>query len=121
MASINEKYQSRSVYSIRVNEELVETARQTGIPLSNLIETCLTYFVTLSDEERIRFLVKNDPDRVSASEIKKPQYNYADRAIETAKQKIGSKHSDRTSNKLLIALGLTLLLAILFPGQQIDS
>ncbi|SDH43018.1 hypothetical protein [Desulfosporosinus hippei] len=111
MASVNEQYPLRSVHSVRLNDHLVECAKETGIPISNIIESCLTNFVTLSDEDRIQLLVNNDPDKVEAEQVIKPKYNYADRAIEKAKESLGNKYSNRTSTKLLIALGLMLLVA----------
>lgn len=111
MASLNEQYPVRSVHSVRLNDHLVECAKETGIPISNIIESCLTNFATLNDEERIRLLVNNDPDKVEKEQVIMPQYNYAERAIKKAKEDLGNKYSNRTSTKLLIALGLMLLVA----------
>ncbi|MCB8817397.1 hypothetical protein [Desulfosporosinus shakirovi] len=118
MASLNEQYPVRSVHSVRLNDHLIECAKETGIPISNIIESCLTNFVTLSDEERMQLLVNSDPDKVEAEQVKKPKFNYADRAIEKAKESLGNKYSNRTSTKLLIALGLMLMVAVFFSNKE---
>jgi hypothetical protein len=109
MSSINEEFLDRSVHSVRINDHLIECAKKTGIPISNIIEAGLPHFVTLSDEERIKYLVENDPDKVDPSQIQEPRYNYAEKAIEKAKESLGTKSTSKTSNKFLIAVGLVLL------------
>lgn len=117
MESINGMFPEKSVHSIRINTKLVETTKKTGIPLSNVIETCLSHFATLSDEQRIQFLVDNDTDKVEVDKINEP-YNYAEVAIKKAKESLGNKYTDRTSTKFLIAIGLMLLLAFLLPKDS---
>ncbi len=118
MASINETFIDRSVHSIRINDQLVKVAKNTGIPLSGVVESCLTHYACLDDEHKIRFLIENDPDKVDEKKINEPEFNYADEAISKAKEELGNKNTKRTSNKLLIALGLTLILAFFFRKKE---
>lgn len=105
----------KSLHSIRVNHRLIDICEKTGLPLSNIIESCLVYFATLNDRDRIKFLVNNDPYKIDYSSFVEPSFNYADRAIAEAKQQLGSNKSlSRISVKALIALGLVLLASMLF-------
>lgn len=118
MASLNEQFPERSVHSVRINDYLVDCAKKTGIPISNIFEAGLTNFLTLSDEKRIQFLVENDPDKVEQVQITEPQFNYAEKAIEKAKESLGTKYTNRTSTKFLIAVGLVLLLALFLSNKD---
>lgn len=118
MVTINEKFREKSVHSIRINDKLVEITKKTGLPLSNIIESCLINFLSLDDDDKIRLLAENNSDKVDVSQILEPKYDFAKEAIKTAKQTIGNKQSDRTSDKILIAIGLTLLAALLLTGKD---
>ncbi|WP_366923889.1 hypothetical protein MFMK1_000808 [Metallumcola ferriviriculae] len=117
MQTIQENFKARSTYSIRLNDKLAEIAQKTGLPLSNVIEICLANFATLNDDEKIQFIAENDPGKINASELKEPTFNYADEAVCKAKDSLGDKAS-KMSNKILIAIGLALLAAFLFKGEQ---
>jgi len=110
----------KSIHSVRLDERLVKLCNETGLPLNNIIETCLVYFATLKDEERIKFLAKNDPDKLDYSNTKKPGFDYANKAIQVAKQELGDKPLGRISMKALIAIGLTLL-AVMFLASNKDE
>ena len=118
MSTINSQFRDRSVHSIRINDKLVDICKDTGLPLSQIVENCLTNFATMSDDDRIQFLVEADPDKVESSRLKTPSYNFAEKAIEKAKQHLGDKPTERTSNKLLIAIGLVLLAAVLLLSNK---
>lgn len=108
----------RSLHSIRIHERLVDICNKTGLPLNNIVESCLVKFTTLNDEERIQFLVNNDPDKVDFSSLKDPEFNYADRAINEAKQQLGNKSLGRMSVKALIAIGLFILAGIFLAAKK---
>lgn len=110
--------ESKSLHSIRIYDKLSNICINTGLPLNSIVESCLVNFATLSDEDRIQFLVKNDPDKVDLSSLKEPEFNYADRAIDEAKQQIGNKPLGRMSVKALIAIGLMILAGIFLSANQ---
>jgi predicted PurR-regulated permease PerM len=118
MVSIDELYPEKTLHSIRINDKLVEVAKNTGIPFSNIVETCLTNFSTLNDQQRINFLVNNDPSKVDESRIIQPEFNYADEAVKKAKESLGNKFNNRTSLKLLITMGLVLLLSLFMSKKE---
>lgn len=118
MASISEVHPKKSLQSVRVNDALVEICKDTGIPFTNIVEACLAKFSTMNDEDRIKFLVENDPAKVESSKIIKPSFDYAERAIEKAKENLGNKYNDRTSIKLLLAIGLVMLLSLFIPKKE---
>lgn len=118
MPTINAQFQDRSVHSIRINDKLVDICKDTGLPLSQIVETCLTNFAIMSDDDRINLLVDNDPDKIESSRLQPPGFNFAIKAIEKAKEHLGDKSTERTSNKLLITIGLVLLAAVLLLSNK---
>lgn len=112
MVSISEDYKSRSIQSVRVNDKLTDICKQTGIPLSNVVESCLVHFATLKDEERLELLNTYTTDKVDSQAIVEPALNIAEQAVTTAKESLGKK-ADGTSTKMLLAIGLGILALML--------
>ena len=112
MQTISEKYPENSGHSIRINKHLIQMCNSTGLPLSNIIESCLVNFCKMSDENRIKFLVENNIEKVDSSCLIEPKFNYAERATYIAKQNLGNKSTGKTSMKFVIAVGLALLVAL---------
>ncbi len=121
MATINEEFKLKSSHTIRVNDQLIKICEETGLSLSQIVENSLVNYCTFDDEQKIKFLVDNDPDKVEASELKRPKFNYAERAKDVALQEVGNKPLGRSSEKILIAIGLALLAALFFKFIGKDS
>lgn len=113
MPTINEAYTAKDTRGIRINQKLIELCNKTGLSPNSIMESCLVYFATLDDDKRIQFLAKYDPDKIDVSKIIEPEENtIRDRAITAARANLGRTPS-RTSEKLLITVGLTLLGSII--------
>lgn len=110
MESISDFDTTRTVQSVRLNQYLSNICRETGVPLAQIIEACLGYFCTLADEDKVKFLMEYDPDKLAITRIRKTQ-NIAILATEKAKQELGSQASNMP-NKALLSVGLVLLGAL---------
>ena len=109
---------TRTTHSIRIFHRLVEICEHTGLPLSNIIESCLVHFAALNDQDRIKFLVENDPDKADVSSFSYPEFNYADKAQNVAREHFGDKPLGRISTKALIAIGLAILVGLFFSFKK---
>jgi hypothetical protein len=121
MGTINEAFPKKSGHSIRVNDRVTEICNKTGLPFSNIVETCLAHFASMDDDDRVQFLVDYDPDKLNADQLKEPGFDYAERAIGLAKKNLGTKSFERTSIKVLLALGLALLVGVLLFNKKGSS
>jgi hypothetical protein len=123
MAAINKAYTAKNTRGMRLNQKLLDICGNTGISTNSIVESCLVHFATLDDDQRIKFLAENDPDKVDASKIVEPstENTIKDRAIHAAQENLG-KTPSRTSEKLLVAIGLALLTAFIFmmTGKKQD-
>lgn len=75
LASITDEKQT---ISARVNSHVVDIYKQSGIPLTLVIENSLIYFLRLSEEEKIKFLSQNMPDVIKPAELKPLSKNWKD-------------------------------------------
>ena len=60
---------SKQTVSARVNSHVVEMYKDSGIPLTLVIENSLISFLKRSDKEKIEFLSENMPDKVKVNEL----------------------------------------------------
>lgn len=111
MAKISEDFPERSVQSFRINDRLLEICKQTGIPLSTIVENSLVNFSLLNDNQRIQFLYEYNPDKVESDRMIVPQINIAEVATAKATESLG-KQAKGTSTKMLLAIGLGILAAL---------
>ena len=66
----------KQTISARVNGHVIEMYKRSGIPLSLVIENSLVSFLTLSEQDKIKFLSQNMPDNVKVSELKPLSKNW---------------------------------------------
>jgi hypothetical protein len=66
----------KQTVSARVNSHVVEMYKRNNIPLSLVIENSLVSFLTLSEQEKLRFLSQNMPESVKLVELKPLSKNW---------------------------------------------
>ena len=108
MPTFSESFSNRSVQSVRINSGLVDVCKATGVPVTQIVEACLGYFATLSDEKKIELLTEYDPDRLDVQMVYKPQLNLAQQATETARRELGAQASNMPG-KTILTVGMLLL------------
>jgi hypothetical protein len=118
MGILSEDHQGRFQTSIRINEKVAEVCKDTGLHMNNIVENALVHFCRLNDEEKIKLLVENNPDKIETSELLVPNFNFADRALEAAQQKLGKSINSIRSTKILIMLGLSIVLLLLLGKKK---
>ncbi len=57
--------------SARVNSLIIDMYKESEIPISLVIESSLINFLKLEDDDKIKFLSENLPEKVEVSELKK--------------------------------------------------
>lgn len=117
MAFLNEDHPNKISQSVSINEKLVDVCKQTGLPISQIVESCLIQFARMDDAARVSLLAENDANKVSTSAIVTPEFDYAKRAVKEAKNQVG-KHAFNMSTKALIAIGIALLAAVFFMSNK---
>lgn len=108
MPTFSEYYGNRVVQSVRINSGLVDVCKATGVPVSQIVEACLGYFSTLTDEMKIDLLTDYDPDKLDVQRVHRPQMNLAEQATETARRELGTQASNMPG-KTILTVGLLLL------------
>lgn len=117
MALLNEDYPNKTSQSVSINEKVVDVCKQTGLPISQIVESCLIQFARMDDATRFNLLAENDANKVNTSDIVTPGFNYAEKAVKEAKNQVG-KLAMGMSTKALIAIGIALLAAIFFMSNK---
>lgn len=102
------KNQARTVISAKVRSEIVEELKKSEIPISRIVEACLTYYVNLPEEEQKKLLVEN------TLELRKLSHTLSGTGIAAA---------SLTTSALsgLPAAGLARLLSMAITGAAINA
>ena len=77
---------TKQTVSARVNSHIVEMYKDSGIPLTLVIENSLISFLKRSDQGKIEFLSKNMPDKVKVSELNPLSKNWKDLLTDSLKK-----------------------------------
>ena len=77
---------TKQTVSARVNSHIVEMYKDSGIPLTLVIENSLISFLKRSDQGKIEFLSNNMPDKVKVSELNPLSKNWKDLLTDSLKK-----------------------------------
>jgi len=75
---ITEITHKKVTISVRANEHVVETFKESEIPLSLVVEASMINFLKMGEVDKIRFLAANLPKNVETSSFKKIDGKWAD-------------------------------------------
>lgn len=75
-STIAEKGTEKTTVSARVNKQVYNMYKEKDIPLSLVIESGLIYFMTLNNNDKIRFISQNMPEKVRMDKINVPNVKW---------------------------------------------
>jgi len=118
--TILEASNEKATVSARVNKYVVEKYKSADIPISLVIETSLINFMKLSDQEKIKFINENIPEKVNTSDLMIPKKKW-DSLLKDYLIKLKIPNSVMTSLFMGTAIGAITLIGGLLTTLDSDT
>lgn len=70
---VSELDKSTTPIGARVNSHIINLLKESEIPVSCVVESMIGYFLTLSDEEKVKMIFRHNPQHIELEQIKYPK------------------------------------------------